>query len=376
MKFHTFVKTLHSVLGSLDDLLNNQPQHEFLASLLEIAAEGEIEVDSENAKNWLRADRRDHGYKRIFSCTKFSDAKFSTRLKAKTMNVWTSLQSQFEPICARYNQVVIDCHTNNHDKFIESLEWQLKIFLGLSFVSKCENSYQSVKNPLLDFSLRPVCTPSGGGMELTIDFFGNSFKRTKMLPDSETFSCAFFGFRESLMYVNLDNESAEFNPKITEKDYVAKVKIDKFANLRMNISAHIKQLWIICADLTQELTLINHFPELISSSTSQAVNYTYFTYSQEGSMQDVMLKEKYLAYGAVAQIIYLSKRPSDKNYFHIPKLGYNFYFFGDDVLDPIYGLGFHQLYNMNAYEAYQLHDSDVCRRVTVLNVIKNLRSIS
>ena len=32
-----------------------------------------------------------------------------------------------------------------------------------------------------------------------IDFLGNSFKRTKMLPDSETFSCAFLGFRGSLI---------------------------------------------------------------------------------------------------------------------------------------------------------------------------------
>ena len=34
---------------------------------------------------------------------------------------------------------------------------------------------------------------------LLIDFLGNSFKRTKMLPDSETFSCASLGFRRSLI---------------------------------------------------------------------------------------------------------------------------------------------------------------------------------
>ena len=33
-----------------------------------------------------------------------------------------------------------------------------------------------------------------------IDFLGNSFKRTKMLPDSETFSCAFLGLQGSLMH--------------------------------------------------------------------------------------------------------------------------------------------------------------------------------
>jgi len=316
MIFHTYIKTLHSKICSLDETMENQRQHEFLASLLEIAAEGDIEVDLDNAKNWLRTDRNDRGYRKFFIHNKFADAKFSTRIKSKTMTNWVELQQAFKELHIDGAQSIINYYTNNHDKFVESIEWQLKIFLGLSFIVKDDAG------------------------------------RIKM-------------------FANFEDVLPEFNPKVFEQNSVTEVDIYEIVRLRSSKKMLFKQIWIVSTNLFAEIVLLNYFPEIISNCVMQNISYVYFTYNQKDTVYEKLLKNQFLKYGTTVQVVYLSQKPSNKDYFCVPRHGYLFCFLEGHESESAYGYGFHQLYAMDSYEAYRMHNDDVLRRLSVLDTIKD-----
>ena len=127
MDFDEFLKTLHGVIG-------NKALYEFTVELFDSSTDETLFLNVEIIKNWFRNDKRNQSYIKCLHMGNFNAVKLNTYLKARTMGSWRKLQTSFRCICVEYPECLIDLMTDNHDKFLESIEWQFRAILRIPIV--------------------------------------------------------------------------------------------------------------------------------------------------------------------------------------------------------------------------------------------------
>lgn len=168
MEFDVFIKIIYEVIGK-----GNKSLHKFTVDLFEAAGDSYVNVDA--VQNWFKSNKKNMSYKSRFNDRQFNDVRFNTFLKARTLGKWQTLQTAFnEEINKSKIESVINCTTDNQDKFIESIEWQFKTILHVPII--IENDQDYVANAenieLADIVLRKEKTKIAQNfykMGLTID---------------------------------------------------------------------------------------------------------------------------------------------------------------------------------------------------------------
>lgn len=120
MEFDFFLKTIHEKIG-------NKSLYEFTLDFFDSAGDDDLYVTHDMIRNWF--SKRNQGYKKIFKDKEFNDIRFNTFLKARTYGTWRELQTYFNEVTQDKIETLIDFTTDNHDKFIESIEWQFRTIL-------------------------------------------------------------------------------------------------------------------------------------------------------------------------------------------------------------------------------------------------------
>ena len=127
MGFNEFLKTLHGVIG-------NKALYEFTVELFDSSTDENLYLNVESVKNWFRNDKRNQSYIKSLHMGNFNAVKLNTFLKARTMGSWRKLQTSFRCVSVENPECLINFVTDNHDKFLESIEWQFKAILRIPIV--------------------------------------------------------------------------------------------------------------------------------------------------------------------------------------------------------------------------------------------------
>lgn len=124
-------------------LLENKALYEFTVELFNSSTDEILFLDSNKddldnsintVKNWFRSGKRNQSYMKYLHIDNFNAVKFNTFLKARTMGSWRKLLSSFRTANVENPECLIDFVTDNHDKFLESVEWQFKAILRIPIV--------------------------------------------------------------------------------------------------------------------------------------------------------------------------------------------------------------------------------------------------
>ncbi|MCL2190319.1 MAG: hypothetical protein FWC16_14955 [Defluviitaleaceae bacterium] len=124
MDFGIFIRTRHSVIG-------NKPLYDFTVEFFESSTYDTLYLNAESVKNWLRSNKRNRSYIKYLNANNFNVIEFNTFLKARTMGSWKTLQNTFHDLQKNNPECLIHFTTNNHDQFLESIEWQFKAILRI-----------------------------------------------------------------------------------------------------------------------------------------------------------------------------------------------------------------------------------------------------
>jgi hypothetical protein len=139
MDFRVFIRKIHAVI-------RNKSLYEFTIDLFDEAADNNLYLTIDMVKNWFKSSKKYRSYEKIFNDQTFNDIRFNTFLKAITLGKWRTLQTTFNVEINKHKiESVIDCTTDNHDKFIESIEWQFKTILCIP-VPIADNQEHIIKN--------------------------------------------------------------------------------------------------------------------------------------------------------------------------------------------------------------------------------------
>jgi len=127
MVFQDFMKMLHSIIG-------NKALYEFIVDLFDSSTDSVLSLSPDSVRNWFRSGNRNQSFMKYLDMDNFNDFKFNTFLKARSMGSWRALQTVFREANVGNPESLINFVTDNHDKFIESLEWQFKSILRIPIV--------------------------------------------------------------------------------------------------------------------------------------------------------------------------------------------------------------------------------------------------
>ena len=107
----------------------------------------------DKVKGWFRKVRNTHTYRRILNADSFSSIRFSTWLKSRTLGSWKKLQAVFCEVQNSNYDMLINHTTDNHDLFIESVENQFKVILGIPVHVDIQDieAIPSTQNGIMDY---------------------------------------------------------------------------------------------------------------------------------------------------------------------------------------------------------------------------------
>ena len=172
MKFKDFMTIMYDELGKGLKSKNVFTIDFFNWAALENEYILDEEYDEDKVKNWYRTDGR-RSYMKVFIGKTFNATRFNTELKARTLTSWKMLQNAFLESATSKTGCIIDCKTENHDIFLQSIEWQFKTILGIPIIINCQTengTYSDDKSDeMLDYNssklneygeLNPVDIPS------------------------------------------------------------------------------------------------------------------------------------------------------------------------------------------------------------------------
>lgn len=280
MVFDGFMRTLHGVIG-------NKALYEFTVELFDSSTDESLFLTPDTAKNWF--SKRNQGYMKNLNVDNFNAIKFNTYLKARTMGAWRTLQSTFRSVNVDNPECLINFVTDNHDKFLESIEWQFKAILRIPIVVDSD----------IDNLTLAVNSDDGQIVEY-VDISGSLFVER----------C---------------------------KDIV------------------IREKWIVLTELHLETLTLKHFPEIVRHGVGKGIEYKYFLCGVSADHVDAF-KLEFFKFTREFEIVALPDNPSDRDFLHIPKWGYIFYF--TDEQDKCRGYMFNKFHDMKAYNAFRMNEED------------------
>jgi len=317
MDFIFFVKKIHEIIGT-------GSRDRFTQELLESATDSPLGLSDTTIKNWFKTKNGNRSYMTVLNGKTFNDAKFETVLKSKTYTSWPRLQQAFLSAHENSDKCYIDFDTDNQDKFIESLKRQFKYILGIFDIEEKTWDRITVTGQI-----------ENGISEYNVDLLKN-------------------------------NPALSLHFQNTQ----ARIDVDETMRLEQSKVVKVQEKWVVLADLSIDLLLLNRYPEFVENGLAQGVKYAYFIYKQDNPVQEERLIQEFSKYRRDLPVVYLSKDPADDSYFYIPKGGYSFYFTVEGDVRVIRGYELHRFYGMDTYKSYRMHDEDVTAKAIILGMIK------
>jgi len=305
MNLYQFATTLYNRIG-------RETLHEFVIELFESASNNELYLTIDTVKGWFRSERPTKSFLKQLRGG-FNEARFHAFLKSRTLGIWKELMNDFVELTSETDYSAIDFISYNHDVFIDNLEWQFKTILRLPIITEYEPDY------------------------LTIS-------------------------------VNIDGDFLGYHPSMRSDSSIRTqfsllINIDETLNIERSPEFTIHEKWVVATDLSVEQLLTNRFLDDVHMNLRKGMRLCYFTYENERHDEIQDLTTKFTGYLHNIKAVSLSREPSNINFFHIPKLGYIFYFAEVHGEISIFGYEFHKFHGTSHYKAFRMHD-DIVDEVT------------